>query len=47
MLVEMLNIFEIYLDQLTPEALIKVGDFYLCHEEPRAGARCQVFLQHS
>jgi hypothetical protein len=47
MLVEMLNIFEIYLYQLTPEALIKVGDFYLCHEEPRAGARYQVFLQHS
>ena len=47
MLVEVLETFEIYLHQLTPEALIKVGVFYLGHEEPRAGARCQVFLQHS
>jgi hypothetical protein len=46
MLVEVLKTFEIYLHQLTPEALIKVGVFYLGHEEPRAGARCQVFLQH-
>jgi hypothetical protein len=40
MLVEVLNTFEIYLHQLTPEDLIKVGGFYLGYEEPRARARC-------
>jgi hypothetical protein len=40
MLVEVLKTFEIYLHQLIPKALIKVGDFHLGYEEPRTGARC-------
>ena len=47
MLVEVLKTFEIYLHQLTPEAIVKVGGFYMGHEKPRVGARCQVFLQYS
>jgi hypothetical protein len=44
MLIEVLKTFEIYLHQLTPEALIKVGVFYLGYEEPRARPICQVLL---
>jgi hypothetical protein len=47
MLVEVLKTFEIYLYQLAPEALIKVWVFIWGYEKPRAGARCQVLLQHS
>jgi hypothetical protein len=39
-LVEVLKTFEIYLHQLTPEALIKVGGFYMGHEESGTGAGC-------
>jgi hypothetical protein len=47
MLVEVLKTFEIYLHQLIPEAFIKVGGFYMGHEEPRVRARRQVFMQYS
>jgi hypothetical protein len=40
MLVEVLKKFEIFLHQLTPEALIKVGVFYMGHEESGTGAGC-------
>jgi hypothetical protein len=47
MLVDVLKTFEIYLHQITPEALIKVGGFYLGHEEPRIGTGCKMLLQLS
>jgi hypothetical protein len=40
MLVEVLKAFKIYLHQLAPEALIKVGGFYTGYEESRARAGC-------
>jgi hypothetical protein len=40
MLVEVLNTFEIYLHQLTPKALIKVGVFYMGYEESGTRAVC-------
>jgi hypothetical protein len=43
MLVEVLKTFEIYLYQLTPEALIKVGLFIWAMRR----ARGQLLLQHS
>jgi hypothetical protein len=43
MLVIVLKTFEIYLHQITPEALISRG-FYMGHEEPRARARCHELL---
>jgi hypothetical protein len=46
MLVEVLKTFEIYLHQLTPEALIKVGGFYMGYEESGTRARCLVLLQY-
>jgi hypothetical protein len=47
MLVDVLKTFEIYLHQITPEALIKVGGFYLGHEEPRTGTGYKMLLQYS
>jgi hypothetical protein len=46
MLVEVLKTFEIYLHQLTPEALIR-GGFYMGHEESMIGAGCEMILQYS
>jgi hypothetical protein len=39
-LVEVLKTFRIYLHQLTSEAFIKVGGFYMGYEESKARARC-------
>jgi hypothetical protein len=47
MLVDVLKTFEIYLHQITPEALIKMGVFYLGHEEPRTRTGCKMILQYS
>jgi hypothetical protein len=38
MLVEVLKTFKIYLHQLTPEAFIKSGGFYMGYEESRVRA---------
>jgi hypothetical protein len=45
LLVEVLRTFEIYLHQLTPEAIIKV-EIDMGHEEPGTAAKCKMFLQH-
>jgi hypothetical protein len=45
-LVEVLKTFEIFLHQITPEAIIRLG-FYLGREEPRAGVEREVLLQHA
>jgi hypothetical protein len=44
MLVEVLKRFEIYLHQLMPEALIKIGVFHLGNEEPGVGTRRRLLL---
>jgi hypothetical protein len=46
-LVDVLKTLEIYLHQITPEALIKVGGGgYLGHEEPWTGTGCKMLLQY-
>jgi hypothetical protein len=45
-LVEVLKTFEIFLHQITPEAIIKMGIF-LGREKPRAGAEREKLLQHA
>ena len=44
MLIEVLKRFEIYLHQLTPEALIKIGEFHVSNEEPGVGTRRRLLL---
>jgi hypothetical protein len=44
MLIEVLKRFEIYLHQLTPEALIKIGGFHVSNEELGVGTRRRLLL---
>jgi hypothetical protein len=43
-LVEVLKTFEIFLHQITPEAIIRMGVFCLGREEPRARAKHEMLL---
>jgi hypothetical protein len=45
--VEVLKIYQIYLHQITPEAIIRMGIFCLGCEEPGAGAKREMLLQHA
>jgi hypothetical protein len=45
-LVEVLKIFQIFLHQITPEVIIRMG-FCLGCEKPRAGTEHEVFLQYA
>jgi hypothetical protein len=45
--VEVLKIYEIYLHQITPEAIVRMGSLCLGREEPRLGAKCKKFLQYT
>jgi hypothetical protein len=44
--VEVLKIYQIYLHQITPEAIIRMGIFLGC-EEPGTGAKREMLLQHA
>jgi hypothetical protein len=46
-LVEVLKTFEIFLHQITPEAIIRMGGLYLGREKPRARAKHKMLLQHA
>jgi hypothetical protein len=45
--VEVLKTYQIFLHQITPEDIIKDGDFYLGSKEPRARAKREVLLQYA
>jgi hypothetical protein len=46
-LVEVLKIFQIFLHQLTPEAIIRMGLVCLGCDKPIAGTNREVFLQYA
>jgi hypothetical protein len=45
--VEVLKTYQIFLHQITPEAIIRMGIFCLGSEKSRARAKCQVLLQYA
>jgi hypothetical protein len=45
--VEVLKIFQIFLHQITPEAIIRMEMFVLGCKKPRAGTERKVFLQYA
>jgi hypothetical protein len=45
--VEVLKIYQVYLHQITPEAIIRMGIFVWALREPGLGAKCRKLLQYT